>query len=250
MAFGMVIGINSSQSSGGTIQAWSIGMAVVGVVIIAGTLIGPFNLSKIARALVPLLLLCLILIPLSQTPVAQVSFVAGCGSYVFSLVFYQVAYVAIAETQTMPSVSLVALATCVDSLGIIIGELLCLLASPFLQQHQEAVYLLTFGIAFALVITNALCLNDKSTASLWGFKRPLSQIEESLINQAHALSTDYGLTQREEAVLVELAKANEPSEIAKALGISITTVRSHVRNIYVKADVHSREELTKKLLDR
>lgn len=50
------------------------------------------------------------------------------------------------------------------------------------------------------------------------------------------------LTEREREVLALLAEAASSSEIARRLGISVNTVRTHVQNILAKLQVHSRLE--------
>ncbi len=52
-----------------------------------------------------------------------------------------------------------------------------------------------------------------------------------------------GLSKREEGVLSMLLKGYSDQRIAEELVLSYHTVRSHVRHIYVKMDVHSREEI-------
>jgi LuxR family maltose regulon positive regulatory protein len=50
------------------------------------------------------------------------------------------------------------------------------------------------------------------------------------------------LSARELDVLRLLAGKRSQSEIAQALTVSVNTVRSHVKHIYDKLDVHSRHE--------
>ena len=52
-----------------------------------------------------------------------------------------------------------------------------------------------------------------------------------------------GLSPREAEVLVYLARGFTPACIAKSLVLSISTVRTHVRNIYRKLGINKREEL-------
>jgi DNA-binding NarL/FixJ family response regulator len=56
------------------------------------------------------------------------------------------------------------------------------------------------------------------------------------------------LTPREQEVLTLLAKGYLQKEIADNLGISINTLRNHLRPIYEKLHVHSRTEATIKFL--
>jgi DNA-binding NarL/FixJ family response regulator len=57
------------------------------------------------------------------------------------------------------------------------------------------------------------------------------------------------LTQKEQEVLRLLAKGRLQKNIALTLGISVNTLRTHLRSIYEKLHVHSRAEATLKLLD-
>jgi DNA-binding NarL/FixJ family response regulator len=58
------------------------------------------------------------------------------------------------------------------------------------------------------------------------------------------------LTPREQEVLTLLAKGYLYKEIGNNLGISINTLRNHLRAIYEKLHVHSRTEATVKFLGR
>jgi DNA-binding NarL/FixJ family response regulator len=55
------------------------------------------------------------------------------------------------------------------------------------------------------------------------------------------------LTDRERAVLVALAEGQQYKEIADRLGISINTVRNHVKHVYEKLQVNTRLEAVRKL---
>jgi DNA-binding NarL/FixJ family response regulator len=67
-------------------------------------------------------------------------------------------------------------------------------------------------------------------------KKPASDVEK--------------LTPREQEVLTLLAKGYLYKEIANNLGISINTLRNHLRTIYDKLHVHSRTEATVKYLGK
>ena len=53
------------------------------------------------------------------------------------------------------------------------------------------------------------------------------------------LAKDFGLTRSECAVLDEFARLTKPSEIAERLNISVSTVRSHLKQIHTKMSVNS-----------
>lgn len=58
-----------------------------------------------------------------------------------------------------------------------------------------------------------------------------------------AISEDYGLTRRETEVLPFLARGRSAKVIAEALFVSESTVRTHIRRILEKTDLHSKQEL-------
>ncbi len=80
------------------------------------------------------------------------------------------------------------------------------------------------------------------------------QIARKVINyfqQIQKPSSDVEkLTPREQEVLALLAKGYLYKTIADNLGISINTLRVHLRAIYDKLHVHSRTEATVKFLGR
>jgi DNA-binding NarL/FixJ family response regulator len=61
---------------------------------------------------------------------------------------------------------------------------------------------------------------------------------------------DNGLSSREQEILEALAKGYRYKEIADKLFISIDTVRSHIRKIYEKLQVHSRTEALNKVFPK
>lgn len=64
-----------------------------------------------------------------------------------------------------------------------------------------------------------------------------------LINRCGELAFEHGLSAREEEVLLMLAQGLSRHDIEDQLVISESTVKSHLRSIYRKVDVHSRTEL-------
>jgi len=67
---------------------------------------------------------------------------------------------------------------------------------------------------------------------------------------ASAVNEMEGLTKREYEILGLVAKGYQFKEIADQLGVSFTTVRAHVRNIYEKLHVRSRTEAVLKFLGK
>lgn len=81
---------------------------------------------------------------------------------------------------------------------------------------------------------------------------PMSPAVAKLVIQSmqkQNISTSYGLTEREKDVLVSLSKGNSFKLIADECGISIDTVRTHIKHIYEKLQVHSQTEAVSKAIN-
>jgi DNA-binding NarL/FixJ family response regulator len=75
-----------------------------------------------------------------------------------------------------------------------------------------------------------------------------SKIVRYFRERQHAASEVETLTQREQEILALLAQGFLYKEIGDRVGISFSTVRAHLRNIYRKLHVESRTEATVKFL--
>ena len=69
------------------------------------------------------------------------------------------------------------------------------------------------------------------------------EIDSTLDACCASVAREGGLTEREAEILAYLARGRTKAYIADALFVTENTVRSHVRNIYSKLDVHTRQEL-------
>jgi DNA-binding NarL/FixJ family response regulator len=81
---------------------------------------------------------------------------------------------------------------------------------------------------------------------------PMSpSIARMVVSSMHKKTTQinpYGLTARETDVLTSLAKGNSYKLIASEFNISIDTVRTHIKNVYEKLQVHSQAEAVAKAI--
>ncbi|TVQ16080.1 MAG: DNA-binding response regulator [Bacteroidetes bacterium] len=81
---------------------------------------------------------------------------------------------------------------------------------------------------------------------------PLSPAVARLVLQSmHKPADDnpYKLTQREKEILLSLSQGNSYKMIAADFGISIDTVRTHIKKIYEKLHVHSQTEAVSKAIN-
>ena len=69
------------------------------------------------------------------------------------------------------------------------------------------------------------------------------------LHTAKNLNNDYSLTKRELEILKNLSKGNSYKMIAASLFIATDTVRSHIKHIYQKLQVHSQTEAVCKAMN-
>ena len=62
-------------------------------------------------------------------------------------------------------------------------------------------------------------------------------------NEEPAPFEGFALTEREAEVARLLAEGNSQKKIAELMGVSIGTVQTHVKAVYRKLDIHSKQQL-------
>lgn len=61
--------------------------------------------------------------------------------------------------------------------------------------------------------------------------------------RCHAVATRFGLSERQYEVMALVGRGRSAKYVSEALTISLSTAQTHIRNIYAKLGVHSRQEL-------
>lgn len=74
--------------------------------------------------------------------------------------------------------------------------------------------------------------------------------EAEALGSLEKLAREAGLSPRETDVFLLLAKGHSSSYIAEALGVSDHTVKTHVKHIYAKLGVHSKDEFLSAVAER
>ena len=120
-----------------------------------------------------------------------------------------------------------------------------------LEADPLANALLLTAMAGLLVVVAALFLSEKSvSSSQWGVVlKPAAQGETHEFEQNrlavkyHELAHQVGLTAREEDILLLVAQGMTLGQISRELYIGSNTVKTHMKHLYQKLDVHSRDEV-------
>lgn len=96
-------------------------------------------------------------------------------------------------------------------------------------------------VFYLMALTLSFALESREQRSVRAVEREV--FDRYLHERALALASEHGLSRREEEVLLYLGRGHSYVFIAEQLHVSESTARTHVRNIFKKLDVGSREEL-------
>lgn len=118
---------------------------------------------------------------------------------------------------------------------------------PFFQVEGSVITYVVVAAVAALVIVGMLLIDSNVVyAFLWG-SRSTQQSDMLLGNgltpRIRQLSTAYKLTEREGEVLQLILEGRSAPYIAETLFISENTAKTHIRHIYKKFNVNSKQEL-------
>lgn len=123
--------------------------------------------------------------------------------------------------------------------------------APVLPQGEVFVNVV---IVLLITATTMILLSEKDIASRWGVDVvdspggvDVNSDDEMRLHkrgeQCAAVAKRYGLSMRESEVLLLLAQKKSIGAIERELFIANGTAKAHVRHIYQKLDIHTREEL-------
>lgn len=137
-------------------------------------------------------------------------------------------------------------------LGLMIGSALQLGCQSLSSTGFSWSTLVYLAIAFGFVSYNLLAMRSFDFDELARGIKPLANMVQELQQTRGAnsdeavgevLASQYHLTPREIEIFLLLARGRNVNYIENELVIARNTVKTHVRNIYGKVDVHSQQEL-------
>lgn len=128
--------------------------------------------------------------------------------------------------------------------GQLIGSLLASYAAAAITDEAGFAMLSSCSIFVTLLIA-LFALGAKPTSASWGIIKPMEESDAvSPFEKTGALlARECKLSPRETEVFLLLARGRNRAHISEDLVIGEETVKSHIKNVYRKLDVHSQQEL-------
>jgi len=135
---------------------------------------------------------------------------------------------------------------CIAQLKELCPQLVCLVLTMYEEDHLIFDALRAGACGYLLKRTPAAEITDALQVARDGGSPMSPHIARQVVGFFHRSpppKPDQSLTAREKQVLDLLIDGKAYKEIAHDLGVSIDTVRTHVRKVYDKLHIHSRTEI-------
>jgi DNA-binding CsgD family transcriptional regulator len=212
-----------------------------------------FDLSKIYYPVIIVAALGLLLAPLLGPEFLSLqAIIVNCAYNIFVLTLWCL-FANIAGQTTMSPVCVFGFGRGASALGTTAGQLIVVCASSLVPGLFSFMSTISIVLVVLVLMMSFLVLDERTIESalektfreetLQAESRPETNVEERRKLAYDNLAGRAGLTAREREVLAYLGRGRSTSFIAEELGISYNTSKGHVRRIYAKLQVHSREEL-------
>ena len=129
-------------------------------------------------------------------------------------------------------------------LGQFVGSIAASSALAFVQDDL-GLAMLSAGIVFVILLIALFAMGSGSANTGWGFVKPMEEADATsdFEKAGTRLARRCRLSPREIEVFFLLAKGRNRAYIHEELVIGDETVKSHIKSIYRKTDVHSQQEL-------
>ncbi|WP_251230802.1 LuxR C-terminal-related transcriptional regulator [Adlercreutzia aquisgranensis] len=151
------------------------------------------------------------------------------------------------DQTVVPRLRIASVGFMVLGLGLTLGSLCGIFPLLFDQRDDQAILSFCIMLAFSAVTLGTFWIgDDHALRTWWGLRRKLTAKQyrdQEIRKRCRSIAKTYLLSEREEEVLLLLAQGRRAAQIKDDLSISVTTVRTHTRNIYSKLDVHSAKQL-------
>ena len=206
------------------------------------------NLGVLFKVALPLSAAGFVLLPLVWSGGGIANACAQLGGGVASIILWCMAANTARENR-IPATPLFACALCVTGVAQLVGTVVGIVFQDSLGQGGAALTGVALVAVYLVVMVSLFLFKDRSLSGTQ--EPPRSAAQDSSVDdetaqidaRCHALARDHGLTPRETELLVQLAQGRTLRAISEKLTVSENTVKYHVKSIYQKLGVHTRDEI-------
>lgn len=231
-------------------RIWATAFAGVLLVFMALRRPAAFDMRMMTRVCLIVVIAAFVILPLSTIGLTVVVSFLMKLAYVWFTVFVIAMLANLAYRFDLPSLRLFAIARACSEGGIFVG----VFGREAIRNSNLVLDAPTLAIAsiIGLLLVGVCVLIWRSESAVnadWGAAGINLQSgvhepgpRERLIMRCDAVAKEYGLTERESEMLLLIGQGKTRSQIEQELFLSQNTIKTHIRHLYAKLDVHSKEE--------
>lgn len=221
----------------------------LGIAILATRRSDKIDFTFLYRMLTPLIIASVMLVLTLESGNQQYeAFIIGI-SWVFFRIFSWTLWCSIALRSRVPAACVFAAGQFALTACSTAAQFAC---DTFVPAESIPLPVMISAIIVLAVGTSAFVMSESDIRRLFerrrSSKKKFDDGGESFAQCVKRASSEYGLSKREEEIAVLVMEDKNNAVIEKLLFITGSTLRTHLRNIYSKTSVHSRQELIELLL--
>lgn len=133
----------------------------------------------------------------------------------------------------------------IDYSALVLGLFLGVISCSFAESNPHLWHCIVISLGSAYALISGFCHFPNYPESRYNENRKSEapDIRGQWKRRCTLLSERYMLTDRQYDVLLLISQGRNAEYVASALSISVSTVQTHIRHIYQKTGVHTRQEL-------
>lgn len=243
--------LGSAENIGAIHRIMATGLAGIVILVMVFARRQRCDVRFLAKVGLPFGIIALVFIPFAG-PIwgYAVSFLIKLA-YVWFTFFVLLMLANIAYRFEVPSLRLFALARATSEGAIFLGVLMrrSIQQTELLTSDVFLYAVSVVGIVLLLVCA-VIWMSEKSVNADWGAsgislenRIHIPSPRERLMDRCEELGAAYSLTEREIEILGLIAQRKSRIEIEQGLFLSQNTIKTHVRHLYAKLGVHSKEDV-------
>lgn len=241
--YGSMIGWGNSHL--GFYEVGALAAVVVAVLYISYT--SHPDLFSLYRGLVPVALFGLVFLTVKAPWARSLSFaLITCAQYIFDIIIW-IYFSRVVRRGICSGGVAIGINRGFIQIGVVLGNLLALSVPQLVARGHMPFSFVAFFLSVVTTTIVLMVLSRTDELERITVKTgPASAVEPTVVDYdtvCDSLSQTFGLTGREREILGYLARGRSLPYIRDALVLSKNTVGTHVRNLYKKLDVHSKQEL-------
>lgn len=228
------------------------GTVIIAAVVFLGVVIrgGNFDFGLIYRIGLPLMVGALIILSSLGFFGETLSNLFAAGGYTALSILTMVIFANICYRYGVSAIWLFGIERGVRAIFMMLGRRVQDITLDLHFEGMEGSTIVVILTMLAVIVGTMVFMTERDLSSRWGahFLSSVKNTEsiikkQELADRCDALAKEYRLSAREEEVLLLLAQRKTVGVIERELFIANGTAKAHIRHIYKKLDIHSREAL-------